>query len=85
MDDSEWLEIKSTIQILKDPSDEAYNYLDSMEIIYGDYVMEDGYSKIFGGKYDYCVFFDDGVCLDTIPEGNMVLSEWSIIYRIHNV
>ena len=63
-------------------------------LIFNSYIVSEegfgvsvGFSPIFGGNYTLCFSGElryDG-CLTEDPDGDWVASEWSIIYRIHEV
>ena len=88
----QWLEVHSANFILNhsDVTVDFYSYM-----AYGYVVSEEGYianmnqgqkSPIFGGDYLLCVEFSSLVCYDYPRDSSdYSISEWSVIYRIHNV
>jgi hypothetical protein len=85
---SQWLEIKSAFQIWEEKDGQIlqvpmYIISGEWQMIGMEYSME--YSPVFGGEYNYCVYYRDGSCFATTSDSDYSLVEWSIIYRIHNV
>ena len=84
-EEDEWIEVQSAQSLA------AYNQ-DS--VIFNSYIVSGegfalsvGFSPIFGGNYSICFSGElrlDG-CLTEDPDGDWMVSEWSIIYRIHKV
>ena len=99
LNDNQWLEIKSAIQIFEYNAEPNYPFVYSMPILINfntskigtDTVImhEDyGYSPYFAGDYHSCEWINDGYCVDPSSLGDIPfesLIEWSIIYRIHEV
>lgn len=85
LEEDEWIEVQSAQSLA------AYNQ-DS--VIFNSYIVSGegfalsvGFSPIFGGNYSICFSGElryDG-CLMEDPDGDWMVSEWSIIYRIHKV
>ena len=85
LEEDEWIEVQS-VQSLG-----AYN---NDSIIFNSYIASEegfavgvGFSPIFGGNYSLCISGElryDG-CLTEDPDGDWVATEWSIIYRIHEI
>ena len=85
LEEDEWIEVQS-VQSLADYNEEP--------VIFNSYIVSEegfavsvGFSPIFGGNYTLCFSGQlryDG-CLTEDPDGDWVASEWSIIYRIHEV
>ena len=87
LEENQWLEIKSSVFWYSYNGDsDVYrqSLVISSELI--PMIEGTGYSPIFGGTYEACVFYAEGVCYATNPENNAFeLNNWSIIYRIHEV
>ena len=85
LEEDEWIEVQS-VQSLADYNEDP--------VIFNSYIVSEegfavsvGFSPIFGGNYTLCFSGQlryDG-CLTEDPDGDWVASEWSIIYRIHEV
>ena len=85
LNSSQWLEVKSTVFWFSyDYTNEVYMQPMMIKSEFGPMLEEGGYSQIFGGTYEACVFFAEGVCYATNPEStDFQMNKWSIIYRIH--
>ena len=96
LSDDEWLEVKSATYILTEQKGQDAN--SSQNEFYQDefflqesagWLVTNSHSPIFGGEYVSCIsIYDNGQCfgLSVIyDEGNIINTEWSIIYRIHSV
>ena len=89
LEENEWIEVQS-VKSLGMSSGDPYifnSYIVSEE----GFSLREGFSYIFGGNYTMCYSGElryDG-CLTEDPDGDSdgywVVSEWSIIYRIHEV
>ena len=85
LEEDEWIEVQS-VQSLADYNEEPV-ILNSYIVSEEGFAVSVGFSPIFGGNYTLCFSGDlryDG-CLTEDPDGDWVASEWSIIYRIHEV
>ena len=87
LEENEWIEVQS-VKSLGMANGDPYifnSYIVSEE----GFILREGFSYIFGGNYTMCYSGElryDG-CLTEDPDGEndgyWVVSEWSIIYRIH--
>ena len=89
LESTEWLEVKSAIQMLERQVDgETYKTQMGMVVIHDDnwYISNGGgYSPIFGGNYTTCYTYNGGICYPSDPDGTWTITEWTVIYRIHEV
>src|SRR6056300_634312 len=88
--DEQWLEVHSaSFQMIGIVDDEQVNTRWN-----GYVVSEEGFlansqynekSEIFGGNYSLCVEYSNLICYDYPRDlSYLSISEWSVIYRIHN-
>ena len=90
LDDDEWLEVKSTAAVIlrilsriRELDSRAQGYT----IQESDGWAVSGYSPIFGGSYTACYLFAELYeCTDDYYPGQnqgFTVTEWSVIYRVH--
>ena len=89
--DEQWLEVHSaSFQMIGIVDDEQVNtrwngYVVSEEGFLANSRYNDN-SEIFGGNYSLCVEYSNLICYDYPRDSSdYSISEWSVIYRIHNV
>ena len=89
--DEQWLEVHSaSFQMIGIVDDEQVNtrwngYVVSEEGFLANSRYNDN-SEIFGGNYSLCVEYSNLICYDYPRDSSdLSISEWSVIYRIHNV
>jgi len=84
LSDDQWLEVKSAATVL---------HYEGNELSVTSFVTSEegyrfvGFSPIFGGEYAWCTmsFGDQIPCANEDPDGDWMIDEWSIIYRVHDV
>ena len=97
LDQNQWLEIYSSLQIINYPENDEISYpmLVQMPVLIdmdkstvgNDLAVSYGdssHSPFFGGDYHSCGWIHDGVCYDRY-QNEIDTVEWTIIYRIHQV
>ena len=88
IDDDEWLEVKSSrvmIEFYRESGNITQNYPYTIQESEG-WIVSD-YSPVFGGSYAGCYFNSEiNDCVDEYyPDQNQgfTVTDWSIIYRVH--
>ena len=82
LEDDQWLEVKSAVSVLEYEG-ELISYTSSVRSTEG-FAVSSGFSPIFGGNYSWCAsVLYDYPCINEDPDGDWILSEWTIIYRVH--
>ena len=83
LEDDQWLEVKSVVTVINYEGEDSQvgSFVRSEE---GFEVVE-GFSPIFGGDYSWCTidYGSELPCANEDPDGDWVVVEWTIIYRIH--
>ena len=86
LEQDQWLEVKIATTIII-AEDENISYPVSL-LSDEKYVLNpsvSSYSPKFGGSYSLCVMMMEGICVVEDPDNNWEITDWSIIYRIHEV
>ena len=83
LEDDQWLEVKSAVSVLEYEG-ELISYTSSVRSTEG-FAVSSGFSPIFGGNYSWCAMSFSGQlpCANEDPDGDWIVSEWTIIYRVH--
>ena len=83
LEDDQWLEVKSAVSVLEYEG-ELISYTSSVRSTEG-FAVSSGFSPIFGGNYSWCAmsFSEQLPCANEDPDGDWIVSEWTIIYRVH--
>ena len=83
LEDDQWLEVKSAVSVLEYEG-ELISYTSSVRSTEG-FAVSSGFSPIFGGNYSWCAMNFGGQlpCANEDPDGGWIVSEWTIIYRVH--
>jgi hypothetical protein len=88
LEKDEWIEVQSVKSLGISGGDQVMST--SFIVSEEGFSLSEGFSAMFGGNYTMCYRYDryDG-CLNEDPDGDndgyWAVSEWSIIYRIHEV
>ena len=82
LEDDQWLEVKSAVSVLEYEG-QLISYTSSVRSTEG-FAVSSGFSPIFGGNYSWCsaVLYEDP-CINEDPDGDWIVSEWTIIYGVH--
>ena len=82
LEDDQWLEVKSAVSVLEYEG-ELISYTSSVRSTEG-FAVSSGLSPIFGGNYSWCsAVLYEYPCINEDPDGDWIVSEWTIIYRVH--
>ena len=86
LEQDQWLEVKIATTIIN-AENETISFPVSL-LSDEKYVLNpsvSSYSPKFGGSYSLCVMMMEGICVVEDPDNNWEITDWSIIYRIHEV
>ena len=86
LEQDQWLEVKIATTIIN-AENENISYpvslLSDEKFVLNPSVSS--YSPKFGGSYSLCVMMIEGICVVEDPDNQWEITDWSIIYRIHEV
>lgn len=89
LSENQWLEVKSAAGLFTYHANTSDQRLEQYSLTVREsdgWVVSNGqFSPIFGGDYELCGIQVEEFCFTSDPQENWVISDWSIIYRIHSV
>ena len=81
---NQWIEVKSAAGLLEDSGRNITHTYSLTLLETQGWEFKEGFSPIFGGSYTLCIELESD-CYIEYPDSNWELTQWSVIYRIHDV